>query len=84
MMPRGGILAALVFAAAALAALQALYLAGGSACPAGGCGGLPELLDRIRITLAVLTVAGVGAGLWLGGRAPRAAAAAIAADSPRG
>ncbi|MFN3937680.1 MAG: hypothetical protein ACK4KW_08890 [Gemmobacter sp.] len=71
-LPRHGVTLGLGIVAAGLAAMQGLHLAANTACPPETCTALPPLLDRIRLTLTALSLAGAGVGLWLGGR--RAAA----------
>lgn len=51
---------------ACLALLQIMHLAARQACLPGNCGDLGLLLDRIRITLGALTLAGGGVGGLLG------------------
>ncbi|PKQ10417.1 MAG: hypothetical protein CVT70_19825 [Alphaproteobacteria bacterium HGW-Alphaproteobacteria-1] len=51
---------------ACLVLLQIMHFSANHACMPGNCGDLGLLLDRIRITLGALTLAGGGAGVVLG------------------
>lgn len=65
---RHGTMYGFAIAAVCLIALQMLYVTAQTACPAETCGSLGALLDRIRLTLGSLTIAGLAVGFWLARR----------------